>query len=57
MPRYKVSWQQYTSCWATVDAESEEEAVAKAKKGEHNDDVDTDPGDNILKTYTCDGLA
>jgi hypothetical protein len=57
MPTYRVSWQQITQCWATVNADSPEEAVSKAKRGEHNDDVDTDPGPDIMKTYHCDGLA
>ena len=56
MATYKVSWQQITHCWATVEADSPEEAVEKAKRGENNDDVDTDPGASIPKSFTCDGL-
>lgn len=57
MPTYMVRWKQYTNCWATVDAENEKEAIEKAKRGEHNDDCDTDPGDDILASYKCDGLV
>jgi hypothetical protein len=57
MTKFRVSWKQYTTCWATVDADDEKEAVAKAKRGEYNDDCDTEPGDNIPNSYTCDGLA
>ena len=55
MPIYRVSWIQKTHCWATVDAETEEEAIKKAKEGEYNDDCDTDPGDNDYRTFKCDG--
>ena len=57
MPTYRVSWKAQISCWATVDAESPEEAVEKAKRGEYNDDCDTDSDRNLPKTYQCDGLA
>ena len=57
MPTYRVSWKQYTHCWATVEADSEDEAIEKAKRGQYNDDCDTDPGENIMKSYKCDGLA
>lgn len=57
MATYRVSWKQITNCWATVDAGDDKEAVEKAKRGEYNDDCDTDPGPNIDKSFTCDGLA
>ena len=55
MRTYRVSWDQITHCWATVDADNEEEAITKAKNGEYNDDCDSDPGPNITKSYRCDG--
>jgi|LGVD01.1.fsa_nt_gb hypothetical protein len=54
---YRVRWHQITHCWATVNAKSEKEAIEKAKRGENNDDVDTDAGPEVMKSYTCDGLA
>lgn len=57
MPTYRVEWKETITCWATVDADSPEDAVEKAKRGEYNDDCDSDPGDKLLKTFKCSGLA
>lgn len=55
MTTYRVSWIDRTRAWATVTAESEKEALEKAKRGEHNDDTDTDPGDADMRTFKVDG--
>lgn len=56
MPTYKVSWKAQISCWDTVDADSEEEAIEKAKRGEYNDDCDTDPDRDVPNSYKCNGI-
>jgi len=55
MPTFRILWKETINAWATVDAESEEEAIEKAKLGEYNDDKDTDPADGKGRYYQCDG--
>lgn len=55
MPTYKVSWIHREQYWATVDADSPEEAVAKAKMGEHNNDCDSDTGKDDMRSFKCEG--
>lgn len=55
MKTYRVSWIHRTHYWCTVDAESEEESVEKAKLGENNDDCDSDTGNDDMRTFKCDG--
>ena len=57
MTTYKVSWTETTYLWATVDADSPEEAIEKAKRGEHNDDTDSDSGPTNMKSFKCDGVT
>ena len=54
MPTYRVSWIHRTQSFATVTAENEREAIEKAKRGEHNDDVDTEPGKDDMRTFKVD---
>jgi hypothetical protein len=54
MPTYRVSWIHRTRTFATVTADSEAEAIEKAKCGEHNDDVDTEPGKDDARTFKVD---
>lgn len=55
MPTYRISWIHREKYWATVDADSPGEAIEKAKRGEHNDDSDSDTGSDDLRTFKCDG--
>jgi hypothetical protein len=55
MDTYTISWTETTYCWATVDADSPEEAIEKAKRGDHNNDTDSDPGSINMKSYRCEG--
>ncbi|NTW87798.1 MAG: hypothetical protein HGB26_01440 [Desulfobulbaceae bacterium] len=57
MPTYTVTWTVQTNCWATVDAESPEEAIEKAKKGEHNNDTDSEPGATNMRSFRCEGIG
>lgn len=57
MPIYRVTWKHYTHCTATVEANSETEAIEKAQNGEYRDDIDTEPGANIPRSFECEGLA
>lgn len=50
--KYRVTWLQTTTCWATVEANSKKEAIARAKRGEY-DDPDTEPGHNIAGSYSA----
>lgn len=55
MPRYRVTWIHREIYWATVDANSPQEAIEKAKRGEYNDDADSDTGFDDPKSFKCDG--
>lgn len=50
--KYRVSWLRTTRCWAVVEAESKKEAIEKVKNGEGY--TDTDPGNDILKSYAAE---
>lgn len=55
MTEYRVSWDQSITYMAFVEADSEEEAIKKAKDGLYYD-VDTDPAINDKKrNFKCDG--
>lgn len=51
--KYRVTWQQRTHAWVIVEAASEEEAIAKVKRGEY-DDPDTEPGSNIAGSHRAE---
>jgi len=49
---YKVEWTELWTGWANVEAESEEEAIAKAKRGEIIEGTqDSDPGNTDPKSF------
>jgi len=50
--QYVVNWIERCPRWASVEAESEDEAIQKAKRGEVIDGTqDGEPGDADLRTY------
>lgn len=57
MHTYRVSWKETIVCWATVDADSPDEAIAKAKRGDHNNDTDNEPGERLMKSFRCEGIG
>lgn len=40
MKKFEISWSDYSNCYATVEAESKEEAEEKWSNGEYTDFVD-----------------
>lgn len=50
MPIYTVSWKETIHCFASIEADSPEEAIEKAKAGEY-DNPDSEPGDAMPKSY------
>jgi len=49
MTTFRVEGFYLTSMHATVEADTEKEAIEKAYGGDHNDDVDTEPSGPIRK--------
>ena len=50
MPRYLVSWYEKVPFYSPITAESEEEAIEKARRGEY-EDVDSDGGTAIKNSF------
>lgn len=54
MPRYRMLWKEDVVYMATIEAESEEKAVAIVKAGKY-EDPDTEPGNGKARDIVCEG--
>lgn len=58
MNRYRVKWRHDHPMWGEVMAESEEEAIGKAKAGDFiKDTVDSDPGQDVWKKVKVEEIS
>jgi len=53
--KYRVEWTETTRLWMLVEADSTEEAIAKAKGGRERDClfIDSEPGKRHEKSFRC----
>jgi hypothetical protein len=43
VPKYRLDWVEKIACSTTIDADSEEGAIAKIKRGESGNNPDSEP--------------
>lgn len=50
MPVFTVYWSEKITCFASIEADTPEEAIEKAQAGEY-DNPDSEPGNTIANSY------